>query len=233
MFLSLSGLTHFPQRLSIMAFPLKQVTAPATEPILLIEMKNYLRVDIDDDDDLITTLISTARERAEDLTGRCLISQQWQFAMDKFPAYGCFEYLHHRRHRDSMFSLDEKAIILPRGPVLSVDSITYKDQFGTLQTLDPSLYTVDLLSEPARITPKYLSTWPLAQFDTNSINILFTAGYANVPNSFIMAIKLIVGAWYESRAEVVQGSGNFNKLPCPLSAESLLGTYQLYPLGYV
>lgn len=217
-----------------MPFPLRRVLDPATEPISLSDMKSYLRVDYTDDDSLISTLISAARERAEDITARCLISQQWQFSFDQFPRYGCFEYLHHRRHRDSMFNLDERAIILPRGPVLSVDSITYVDQItGTLQTLDPSLYSVDNISEPCRITPKYKTTWPLAQFDTNSVTILFTAGYETIPQSLRHAMKLIVGAWFENRSEIVQSGGNFNSLPMPLSAAALLGTYALFPLGYV
>ena len=217
-----------------MPFPLRRVLDPATEPVSLSDMKNYLRVDYTDDDALISTLISAARERAEDVTGRCLMSQQWQFSFDQFPNYGCWQYLHLRRHRESMFSHDERSIILPRGPVLSVDSIQYVDQLtGTLQTLDPSLYTTDLLSEPARITPKYMSTWPLARFDTNSVTILFTAGYETIPQSLLHAIKLIVGAWFENRSEIVQSGGNFNSFPMPLSASALLGTYTLFQLGYV
>ncbi len=216
-----------------MAFPLRRVSDPANEPILLTDMKTYLRVDFTDDDDLITALISAARERAEDLTGRCLISQQWEFAFDEFPRYGCWSHLHHRHGRHgSMFANDETAIILPRGPVISIDSITYKDQTGTVQTLDPSAYNADLLSQPARITPTYGTAWPTALHDTNSVNILFTCGYENVPNSILHAIKLIVGAYYENRAEVTQGGGNFNLMPTPLSAESLLSTYQLFHLGY-
>jgi uncharacterized phiE125 gp8 family phage protein len=131
-----------------------------------------------------------------------------------------------------MFANDETAIILPRGPVLSVDSITYKDQTGTVQTLSPSAYNADLLSQPARITPTYGTVWPVALYDTNSVTITFTAGYQNVPQSFIHAIKLIVGAYYENRSEVVQSGGNFNSFPMPLSASALLGTYQMLPLGY-
>ena len=216
-----------------MPFPLQRIVDPASEPVLLIDMKSYLRVDFTDDDDLITTLISAARERAEDVTGRCLISQQWQFSFDEFPAYGCWSHLHHRHGRhNSLFAHNPQEIILPRGPVLSVDSITYKDTTGTVQTLDPSAYNVDNISQPARITPTYNTTWPIALYDTNSVTILFTCGYANVPNSFVHAIKLITAAWYENRSEVVQAGGNFNKFPMPLSAESLLGTYNMFPLGY-
>lgn len=220
-----------------MPFPLKRVSEPATEPVTLDDMKNYLRVDFPDDDALINGLISAARERAEDVTGRCLISQQWQFSFDRFPNHSWHGgYYHggynHGLHRNSMFKSDGLEVTLPRGPVISVDSITYKDQTGATQTLSPSAYNVDLLSQPARIVPVYNTVWPLALHDTNSVTITFTAGYATVPNSFIHAIKLIVGAYYENRAEVVQSGGNFNQFPMPLSAQALLGTYTMMPLGY-
>lgn len=293
-----------------MPFPLRRVLDPITEPISLCDMKNYLRVDIDDDDDLIGTLISTARERAEDLTARCLLRQQWTFAMDKFPSwYGhdsgatWFGYHRHPRHH-SMFRDDSLAIILPRGPVLSVDSIIWRDLKGVINTLDPNLYETDLVSEPARIRPLYNGHWPFAVFDTNSVVITFTAGHEqtvtetltlpaeapfvlavsrqlkalsltsvvdastlsnpvptqvaatmtdgiitftggvasqtvqsvyqvnSIPLSIIHAIKLMGSAWYENRAEVVQGGGNFNSMPTPMSASSLLGTYELFKLGY-
>jgi hypothetical protein len=290
-----------------MPFPLQRTLDPVVEPVCLAVMKNYLRVDIDDDDDLINSLISMARERAEDLTGRCLIAQEWTFSFDRFPFWygqesGVFfsgEFMHHR-HRHSMFRSDHYAIILPRGPVLSVESITYKDLNGDVQTLDPILYEVDLLSQPARIRTVYNGSWPVALWDTNSITIKFIAGYQqtvtevltlsdtapfagtvtrsaaiislnsaqdvttgdaivgvlgdggsisfatgtagqtvqvsyqvpSIPQSFLHAIKLMCGAWYENRAEVVQGGGNFNSMPTPMSASSLLGTYELFPVGY-
>jgi hypothetical protein len=293
-----------------MPFPLQRTLDPIIEPVSLESMKNYLRVDdfLTQDDDLISGLISASRERAEDMTARCLIAQEWTFCMDHFPSWyghesgGYFfgEHRHPRHH--SMFRSDNLAIILPRGPVLSVESITWKDFSGAVNTLDPSLYDVDLLSEPARIRPLYNGCWPFAMWDTNSVVIKFIAGYqqtvtetltvsatapytatisrlatflsltsvtdvvsklavpnvviepstgvitvpeaeaglqvsvvyqvSSIPKSFIRAIYLMCGSWYENRAEVIQGGGNFNSLPTPMSATSLLGTYQLFPLGY-
>jgi hypothetical protein len=270
-------------------------------------MKLYLRIDIDDDDVTTQNMISTARERAEDLTARCLLRQQWVFSFDKFPTWwgnesgSSYFFEHHHPRHHSMFRSDNVAIILPRGPVLSVDSITYKDISGTVQTLDPATYNVDLLSQPARIRPLYNGVWPQALWDTNSVVIKFTAGYEqtvtevltvpsvapfavtisrfnkflsltsvtdvasgtllsgcsidingavtvpsgeaglrvsvvyqvnSIPNSFLMAIKLLCAAWNENRAEVAQGGGNFNSLPTPIAATSLLGTYELFPVGY-
>lgn len=298
-----------------MPFPLRRVLDPIDEPISLADMKLHLRVDSDYEDDMINTLISTARERAEDLTGCCLLSQQWIFAMDKFPTWyghdsGALFFGEHRHPRHhSMFRTDNIAIILPRGPVLSVDSIVWKDFSGVPSTLDPSMYEVDLISSPARITPTMNGSWPFAAFDTNSVTINFTCGYqqivtetltattgvtptitlsripnflsltsindvasispsvplgtpvtpvsmdvptgvvtlpvgesglqvkvvyvtSNIPKSFIHAMKLMATAWYENRSEVTQGGGNFNTMPTPMGAASLLGMYELFKFGY-
>jgi hypothetical protein len=288
-----------------MPFPLIRVLDPASEPVSLSVMKNYLRVDIPDDDDLITSLIRIARERAEDMTSRCLLAQQWLFCLDRFPGYwgdntdgGVFLLHGYRRH--SLWIGHHLEISLPRGPMISVDSINYTDTNGVNQLLPPTSYEVDLISDPARIRPLFNGFWPAALYDTNSIKIKFTAGYqqtvteqvtmpaaaplsarlsryltalsltsavdsttsvpvagtlaaggivtfpsatpgevltvtyqtTRIPESFIHAIKLIVGTYYENRAEVVQGNGTFNSFPLPLSAASLLATYDLFPVGY-
>lgn len=193
-----------------MAIALKRTSEPQSEPFTLDQMKVYLRVDDDSDDDFISVLITAARERVEDLTGRCLMQQQWQLGLDRFP--------YHRGE-----------ILLPRAPLLSLDSITYLDLVGQRVTL--SDYTVDELSEPTRIRPARNTTWPQHVTDTNSIVITFTVGYAVVPQSLQQAMRLIAASYYDNRAEVVQGA-SFASLPPPLSAQSLMSTYELFPVGY-
>ena len=65
---------------------LKLITAPAAEPVLLADAKLHLRVDHIADDDLITSLITAAREAAEHLTGRALITQTWERVLGAFPS---------------------------------------------------------------------------------------------------------------------------------------------------
>lgn len=50
---------------------------PEGEPLMLAEAKLHLRVDLNDDDALITALISAAREQVEFLTGQRLMTQTW------------------------------------------------------------------------------------------------------------------------------------------------------------
>ena len=53
------------------------VTAPDTEPVSISQAKAHLRVDGSDEDTLITSLLTVARERIEQETRRALIRQQW------------------------------------------------------------------------------------------------------------------------------------------------------------
>lgn len=287
-----------------MPFPLRRVLDPLVEPVSLVDMKTYLRVDIVDDDAFISSLISVARERCEDLTAACLLPQQWSFNFDHFPRFswqgtGNNHYSGYYHGRHSMFKNEHLAIILPRGPVLSVDSITYLDMTGTLQTVSTANYKVDLISSPARILPVYNAGWPCALWEVNSVTVNFTCGFqqtaveqvtlsatapytasvtraatavsvvscvvtstqasiavsmvngvitvptgianevltltytvTSIPQAFFHAIKLLVASWYDNRSEVVQGGGNFNSIPTPLSAASLLSTQELFKVGY-
>jgi gp6-like head-tail connector protein len=60
---------------------------PAAEAITLTDAKNYCRVEITDDDALITDLIVAAREAIEAFTGRSLVNKGYRQSLDSFPYY--------------------------------------------------------------------------------------------------------------------------------------------------
>ena len=60
-------------------------TGPTVEPISTEEAKNHLRVDIEDDNAVIKSLILAARESVEVITRRALITQTWDYYLDEFP----------------------------------------------------------------------------------------------------------------------------------------------------
>jgi hypothetical protein len=81
-------------------------TVTGTEPITLTEMKNYLRVDYSDDDDLITSLITAAREVIEKYCGISIVEKTVNLV---WPAY-------------------EPILQVPYGPVQSYTTLTIDDE---------------------------------------------------------------------------------------------------------
>src|ERR1043165_6670587 len=66
---------------------LSLVTPPIREPLTLQQLKDHLRVTIDDDDAYITALIPVLRSRAERQTRRALITQTWDLFLDSWPTW--------------------------------------------------------------------------------------------------------------------------------------------------
>ena len=64
---------------------ISRLIAPAEEPLTLAETKQHLRVDHNEDDALISTLIASACQAAESRTGRVLIAQKWRATLETWP----------------------------------------------------------------------------------------------------------------------------------------------------
>jgi uncharacterized phiE125 gp8 family phage protein len=158
------------------------VTEPAVEPVSLAEGKLHLRVDISDDDDLISAMTQTAREVVEGIARRALITQTWKLILDEFPA------------------TDEIAI--PRPPLQSVASITYKDQDGNASTFSSDDYIVNSDCEPGKVVLAYGSSWPSTTlYPTGAVTVQFTAGFGDastdVPEKYRQAMHCcgLTGIW--------------------------------------
>lgn len=202
------------------------VATPAAEPVSLIEAKAHLRVDFTDDDLLIGALLTAARQHAETITRRALVTQQWKMTADQFPAPGMNISSANWYGPQwgtspgplSVARVDGRSgneIYLPFPPLQTVDSIKYIDQDGVQQTLVSTEYKVDTASEPARIVPAYGKAWPATRNEINAVEVTFTCGYgalntatppvwapAAVPEGIKSWMKIRIGSMYEHRAEV-------------------------------
>lgn len=154
----------------------KRTTTP-TEPVTLAEAKLHLRVDGTDEDTLIGGLISAAREACEDRIEGTIPVTAWQLTLDAFP----------------------DAIKLPRGPVVSVDSVKYLDSSGVEQTLSPPDYLVDTASTPGYIVPAYGKTWPETREQINAVTVDYTAGAATAAHALKAWMLLAIGDMYLNR----------------------------------
>jgi len=124
-------------------------------------------------DQLLNVLIKSARQYAEQLLGRYLITQTVDLYLDEFPTQA-----------------------INMRPLQSVTEITYVDTAGDTQTLSAADYIVDSTGSPARITPAYGVSWPSTRDQVNAVKVRFVAGYGSasavpqcVRNWMLMRIK--------------------------------------------
>jgi hypothetical protein len=213
-----------------MPISVQNVLVTGTEPIALADMKNALKIDSTDttDDALISSLITAARQRAELITGRCIVTSNWVYYLDCFP-YGWFSQQAPARGdypTFMQFYANAQTFRIPKSPVTAVTAIMYQaDSTGVFTTLSPSAYVVDYASEPCVVNPTGSNIWPYAYATHNAVQVQFTAGYGNnCPEPIKVAISLMVTDWWENRGD----SATVNRV-----ADMLLSGYRSQPMGYV
>ena len=185
------------------------MTTPTEEPISLAEAKRHLRVDINDDDVLITMLITAVREYVEEhILRRALISQTWDYYLDAFPA--------------------KDELVIPMPPLQSVTSISYTDENDVTTTFSATNYAVDTVSEPGRVKLKANASWPSVSLaPVNGVVTRFVAGYdaaAAVPQMIKQAMLLTIADLYENRESIVVGT---IVQSIPLTAKLLLWPFRI------
>jgi len=198
---------------------LSLVAAPAIDPISLFEAKRQCKAPSDTSEDgLIVGLITAARERAEAVTGRQLISARWDLRFDDAQVDMGLWY----------------AIQIPRPPLISVESVEYVDYTGATQTWASSNYQVDAPRGPfarfGRLLPLPTATWPLPQPGrVNALTVHFTAGYgttaATVPASIRQAMLTMIAAWYNPAREDLVAGGLQS---IPLGSLAMLTPYKVF-----
>lgn len=226
---------------------LRMATAPEGEIISIDEAKLYLRVDAGDQDAVVDGLITAARVHFEGPEGglNCLfVEQTWDLLLDSF--YGGHHHHHHRDHDDSHHHHHTHGnILIPLTPVQSVVSVTYYDENGDEQTVDPANYYLDSVSKPAWLLPVSGFTWPTTLHAANAVAVRFIGGHApgtesesgistagvNVPATIKTAMKMLVAHWYENRGVISNGlvsDGQGNPLEVPFSVRALMNRYRMF-----
>lgn len=212
------------------------VTPPAAEPVLLADVKLHARIDTTADDTLVTNLMTGARQWAEHYTGRAIINQTWQMALDIWPAADQEWWDGIREGPISGFERTTY-ISLPRPPLVSVTSVQYFDNTDTPTLWPSSNYFVDTVRQPGRLALRLGATWPVPSRLSNGIVITYVAGYGsdgtNVPEPMKTAIRQLVTHWYEHRGEATIGSSGrgmasaFNAVNVPMVIQALLDPYRI------
>lgn len=219
-----------------MAQPLRLVTTqpPAVEPLTLAEAKAHLRLELADDDALVTALIQTAREACERYTGRALVERTLTLFLDAWPAAEAT--LHEGWREGALIERGRRWIALPRPPLRAVESVTLYDDADQGAAWPADGYFVDTASEPGRLVVRSGVALPGGTRAANGIEILYRAGYppddsgspsdprAGIPQALRDGMKRLVAQLYEARGETAeQASG-------PSGAEALWAPFRVLRL---
>lgn len=203
------------------------LTQPAIEPVTVAEAKLYARQDNDQDDDLFTSLIKSARSYCENYCNRSFINTVYTLQLDGFPLSGGYFLRVNRQNPTSNNYLPTNAgaIPLPRPPLVSVGSISYTDTSGATQTLSTTVYEVKKGSDGVgQVINKYGQVYPSTLPQPGSVTITYTAGYgttaATVPDAIKTAIKILVNGFYDNRQPVMGPPDEV-----PISVAALLSPY--------
>lgn len=180
-------------------------TPPSAEPITLAEVKAHLRLDDGNEDALLSSLITTAREHLERTTGLCLIAQSWRLCIDLWPRDGILQIVKH--------------------PVQAIENITVYDHAGAPVEVLLEDHLLDGEARPARL---WLRNPPVPGQVMNGIEIEFVAGFGetgvDVPDSLKQAMLLHVAHMFAYRGVV-----SLEQQPAgvPDGYERLIGAYRL------
>jgi len=170
------------------------VTAPATKPVTLEDVKAHLRVFFPDDDTYLDALIVAAVTHLDGYQGilnRCIVSQSWKTTHNYF----C-------RRMETIFT-DTSAVV-----------VKYFDVDGVEQTVSNTAYLV----YPDYIMFKRDFVFPAVDRDRDDpISLVSTHGYTTVPDTLKLAIKILIAHWYRNREPVTMG-GVPSKIPFSVNA---------------
>ena len=138
------------------------VTPPAMTPVSLAEAKVQLAVDGNERDVMITGFIAAAVDHLDGWTGilgRALVEQTWRQDFDGF----------------------SRCLRLPLAPVISITSVTWRDEAGQLSTVSSDDYTLlcDELGPYVEFKSDY--SMPGDLNETKPVSVTYLAGYATTP----------------------------------------------------
>lgn len=162
---------------------LKIITPPAVEPITLEEAKKNLRIDSNDDDLLITSLIKQAREWCEDYQNRKYITQTLEYVLDSFPRGNAIVFYN-------------------SSPLQEVESIKYYDASRQEYLFDEINYIADLDGFVNRVVLDSGRHWPIGELQSvNAVRARVVAGYGDtadkVPETIKWAMILQMKIFYD------------------------------------
>lgn len=184
------------------------LTGPATEPWSVAEAKSFLRTENDDDDTVIASLISSARNQVEALTRCALITQTWRFVLDRWP---------------------EDGRVKPgRGPLRSLTAARVYDSAGNAAVIDAGAFVLDtaagVIASPCWALPAPSRATAGIELD---VELGFGTAATEVPDVLRHAVRTLVAHWYENRGLIAIGQ---TVAMMPASVGAMIASYRVRSL---
>ncbi len=195
--------------------PVVVTPAEPSSVVSIGEAMRHCRIEIDADDadglDQVTALLNgyvaaalTHLEGWESKLNICVAEQALRQEFDSF----------------------DQCLFLPLGPVISIESVTWRNSAGQMATVaaaDYSLRTNSAGMSHCRFRNGY--SRPSDLYEIGAVSVEYVAGYETVPAAIKQAILLMVGAWYENREETVVGV-SVASLPNAVAVDRLISPYR-------
>lgn len=158
---------------------MRMITSPLIEPVTMGDVRSFLRLAENGEEETLTRLIKTAREMLEQRCGMALIEQCWSLQLHNWPV--------------------SDRIALYKYPLRSVDRIYSQGWDGGNVELNPADWQLNSINRPARITinrPQNINP-------ARSLTVEFTAGFGSeaqdVPKAVQQAMLTLIAHLYEFR----------------------------------
>jgi len=180
------------------------ITEPALEPLDLTDIKLHLRIDHDDEDQLLNDTLKAARQHVETISGRKLISQVWRQYETGFP--------------------ENQQLTLKLAPVQSLVSVIAYDCDGNGQLLDTDTYQLIRGNQPSTIAfaPGVDRVTAINGLEIDLIVGMGDAG-TEVDDALKRAILMLISHWYEFRGAVTPDQ---QPVSMPPGIDTLIAPYR-------
>lgn len=155
--------------------PIINLVADASiDPLTLTEVKNFLRVDIITDDDLITRIIKTAIKQCELYTGKTLITKTYKY---------------------SFYNSIIQAVKLLYAPIQSISSVKVVNEENSETTINSSVYFIDTIGG--------ILNFKTVPANFYRLDITYIAGYGSnatdVPEELKQAMLIHIARMYDDK----------------------------------
>jgi len=188
--------------------PIAITTPPGAQPVTLEQIKQHLRLDTNDEDELLNSYCDAATEFIEAHISKFLIERNVRQFVDGIS--------------------ESKELLLEAEPVSEITLVRGYDVNGNPHDFSSDVYRFFQYESPPRL---FFDKSNLNLQTANGIEIDMVAGYGesgtDIPQNIIRALLVLIAHWYEHRGTNAAGETygtipeGFDKLLAPVRRVSL------------